>query len=99
MPKILHLYGQAAEHDTVYIGGNAAGLSALRDAIDNALMNPEPGGAEVFVNDGEGYTVRVAKMGDEEADKMAVPYTAEYSADPRPWSEAFGPWTKCQVKE
>lgn len=88
---VLHLYGQAFWHDEAYIGGGRTALLALRDAIGEALHKGD-GSAAVFVSDGEGYTVHVVAMSDEDAMRQIVPYRDECAAEVRPWSELFGPW-------
>lgn len=51
---ILHVYGQDAEHEPVFIVGSMAGLRLLRDALDAALR---AGNARVTAacQDGEGF--------------------------------------------
>lgn len=58
----LHIRGQLTYHAEASIVGTKAGLLALRDAIDVALVSREAE-AEVFATDGEGYglTVRCSK--------------------------------------
>jgi hypothetical protein len=77
--KILHIYGQGAHHDDVVVGGNRAGLEALRSAIDAAIAW---GVAvrECEVNDGEGFPIYVVHLKEIDAEKMPVPYTSECAA-------------------
>ena len=64
---LLHIYAQEREHGSVWIVGTRIGLTALRDAIDQALKagagwTPSGYVAEghfVMASDGEGYDVRV----------------------------------------
>ena len=94
---LLHIYGQEAWHDDVYLVGNRAGLSALKTAIEEALaigkgQTPEKG--QVFVSDGEGYSVKVL-CNDEDWQgefwgTLAVPYTEDFARDNR--ENAVGPW-------
>jgi pyruvate/2-oxoacid:ferredoxin oxidoreductase beta subunit len=56
----MHLISQFYEHGEAYITGTEAGLLALRDAIEEAILNGD-GKAAVFSTDGEGYRVVVRK--------------------------------------
>ncbi len=71
----LHVYGQEAWHDEAFVVGTAAGLTALRDAIDAALRDGAAVTPTVFVNDGEGYQVFVAAVPDMSG--VPVPYHDE----------------------
>lgn len=99
---LLHIHAQPAQHDEAYIVGNRAGLLALRDAIDQALLTGEvttsssPDGHQVMTADGEGYTVTVR------CDNSAwnspiwqvalLPYTRDRAQDRR--EHAVGPWDR-----
>lgn len=89
---LLHLYAQPAEHDDAWIVGNSAALTALAQAIQDAFSSGE-GAAEVFVADGEGFTLRVrlddAPMSSPTWVRRAVPYTDESAREHRP--EAIWP--------
>ena len=56
---LLHLHAQTAWHDPAYLIGNPKGLRRLMRAIAEALAQGHSTSAEVFVNDGEGFRVRV----------------------------------------
>ena len=64
---LLHIYAQVHEHDGAWIVGSRIGLTALRNAIDQALKDGsgwtasgyEAEGDYVMASDGEGYDVRV----------------------------------------
>lgn len=86
----LHVYAQEIWHDEAYIAGTREALEALRTAIDQALAAGQ-GHMQSFANDGEGYTVHVVQMTEDQADKMKVPYTDEVATDKSP--EKFGPWS------
>jgi hypothetical protein len=84
--KLIHIYGQQFFHDDAFIIGTREGLTALRDAINEAL---EKGRAvtEVFVNDGEGYDICIA-LNDSNClspfwNKLAVPYADEMASEKR----------------
>lgn len=53
---LLHVYGQGAHHDEVFIVGNLEGLGKLYDALDSIINGPnEQAGCEVTTSDGEWY--------------------------------------------
>jgi hypothetical protein len=54
----LHIRPQHWNHDPAEIVGTPSGLSALREAIDDALETRD-GERDVFASDGEGYGVKV----------------------------------------
>jgi hypothetical protein len=80
--NILHVYGQDAWHDTVWIAGTEDALIALRDAISNVLAEKLPDTVSTRCADGEGYqaTVVLAKSA-EIASRLLLPYKADYAAD------------------
>lgn len=61
---LLHVYGQSAWHDDVFIVGNRQALKALREAIGKALEQGQGETNDVFVADGEGYGVAEKLYGD-----------------------------------
>jgi hypothetical protein len=92
--KVLHLWAGAAFHERGYIEGNKEGLEALRDTINDALMNADKdlsiSSSNVSTADGEGYTINVLVTKD--TDRLALPYTASFAVERR-----FGivyPWQK-----
>lgn len=87
----LHIYAQAMWHDEAYIAGTREDLEMLRIAIDHALAEGR-GQMQAFTSDGEGYTVHIVPMSEEQADEMPVPYTDEIArAKQDSWQ--FGPWS------
>ncbi len=81
---LLHIYGQEAWHDNVYIVGNALALTRLRNAINAVLGGPSTAKTEAFASDGEGFGIYVICNDDAEKwGKLRVPYTQEYSRDGR----------------
>ena len=58
----VHIYGQWDNHCEAIIRGNAAGLAALRNAIDAAIKGGKAE-AKIMTNDGEGYGVRIERVG------------------------------------
>lgn len=83
--KNLHIYGQGAWHDDAFIIGDTKALLMLRDAIDEALSESAISTTEdVFVSDGEGYSVRVMCCNIETFwDILQVPYTDDIARDKR----------------
>lgn len=87
---MVHVYGQAAWHDTVYIVANAAGLKALKSAAERALFQGS-GEVRAFAADGEGYDMVIIRLdGDEEWLRLALPYSEDFAAENR--GEAVWPW-------
>lgn len=93
---LVHVHGQKAWHDDVYIVGNRAGLTVLHDAVNRALNNPdETASTEAFVSDGEGFELVIIHNDQPwQSDswrRAAVPYTEEYARENRrntvwPWN-------------
>lgn len=70
MNGVLHIFNQYQQHDEAYIIGNKEALTALRDAINQALENEKGLGATDFDEcvktvDGEGYQVLVVRNDDD----------------------------------
>jgi hypothetical protein len=91
---VLHIYGQAAWHDYVYIAGNIRGIVRLRDALNKAIEGVAV--SNVFVNDGEGYTIAIKVCSDEETAKLGVPYWDDTCGARQDDSEGQ-PWTMQDV--
>jgi hypothetical protein len=74
----LHVYGQQAHHDELYVVGDHAGLIHLRDALVRALRDGVGTGVAMPV-DGEGYDLIVIRC-DSQADweRLRLPYTADW---------------------
>jgi hypothetical protein len=74
----LHIYGQQAHHDELYIVGDHAGLIYLRDALVRALRDGVGTGV-VMTADGEGYELIVVRC-DRPAgwERLRLPYTADW---------------------
>lgn len=99
---LLHIHAQPAQHDEAYIVGNRAGLLALRDAINQALLTGEAttpsslDGHEVMTADGEGYTVTVtcdnSAWNSPTWQAAFLPYTRDWAQDRR--DHAVRPWDR-----
>jgi len=93
---ILHVYGQKAWHDDVYILGDQETMRALADAILRALAGKPSRARKVraYTNDREGYDVFVAYLSDErELSKLALPYSdpiARERDENAMWPEVIG---------
>lgn len=74
---MLHIYSPIWQHADGFILGDKQALEGLRDALDRALSGKGPTSFKAFVNDGEGYTVHVAFLSEQEVDKLTLPYTDE----------------------
>ena len=86
----LHVFAQLFQHDDCNIVGDRDGLERLRAAIDQALAGGQ-GECGTFVNDGEGYAVRVKLADEATMDTLAVPYTDENAKESQT-SSAIWPW-------
>lgn len=83
---LLHVYGQFAWHDDVFIIGNRQALEALWEAIGKALEQGQGKTGDVFAADGEGYGVVVIRRDDpwpEGWKRFALPYAEDYARDRR----------------
>lgn len=93
MDKLLHIYGQGAWHEDVFIVGNRDSLIALRNQID-ATLNNNSIRQDYWVGDGEGYGVTIKLLeGDwntEEWRRLAVPYYEDYAMEKS--DTALSPW-------
>jgi len=87
----LHIYAQEIWHDEAYIAGTREDLKMLRMAIDRALTDGR-GQMQALVCDGEGYTIHVVLVSEEQADAMPVPYTDEVARAQQDRIK-FGPWS------
>lgn len=80
MNDILHIYGQGAWHDDVEISGTRESLEKLRAAIVKVLDDGCVSSYFTsFVNDGEGFGVRVSIKTPEEMLKEDEPYYEDYA--------------------
>jgi len=81
MNGTLHIYGQGAWHDDVWIVGDRAALNALARAVAMALFRGI-GDTETMATDGEGYGVHVRRMAEDAMiNKLAMPYTDDCARD------------------
>ncbi len=90
---LIHIFGQRAFHDDVFIVGNYEGIRDLYFALTEAMQGKEEV-IPVYVNDGEGYNIYV-KIDDRislHEGHYAVPYSADYAAENR--EDAIFPWTQ-----
>jgi hypothetical protein len=73
----LHIYGQGFQHEPVGISGSHAALRELVDAINKALIYGDCESEAFYVNDGEGYTIAITVVPEEDLDQLRVPYITE----------------------
>jgi len=77
--KLLHVHGQMWQHEEVLIEGNREGLEELKVAIEKALASGVTEKSDtVFVNDGEGFDVKVKCIKEEEIASLPLPYCGSY---------------------
>ena len=72
----MHIFGQEAWHDDVFIVGTPSQLINLSRAIEEALHSYH-GKMESMASDGEGYGIHVFKV--RTLDGVSMPYFAEYA--------------------
>ncbi|MGB9805001.1 hypothetical protein [Desulfofundulus sp.] len=84
---LLHVYGQRAWHDDVYIVGNRQGLETLLAAVKQALKESRgETDSDVFTADGEGYSVIVLRQDGSWPEgwaRVALPYWGDHARDER----------------
>lgn len=77
--RTLHIYGQRFPHDSVEIGGTYDALRELADAIDKALAKgrytSDHFSDHFYVNDDEGYTIKITVIHSGELGRLRVPYS------------------------
>lgn len=69
----LHIHQPGGPHEGARIVGTASGLRAFRDALNDALGEPDLEFAAVDAA-GEGYGVRVQRVTRRQMDDFSVPY-------------------------
>lgn len=77
--KLLHIYAQDSWHQPVTIVGNREALEQLVEHLQLLLNDGQQGQSfEAFVNDGEGYDVRLLMIEHPDTwERIATPYTDE----------------------
>jgi len=98
--KLLHIYAQEIWHGEAYIVGNRDGLLALKEAIEQALVDSKSQ-VDEYASDGEGYKVRVI-MNDTGWlepfwDTLALPYSEKMTREGT--RSAVWPWELWSIKE
>lgn len=79
--ELLHIFAQPNNHDEAFIVGNRLGLERLRDALNAALEQRGAHSADVFTNDGEGYSAVVVFGEIEQMNALTLPYTEWIGTD------------------
>lgn len=78
----IHLYSPDAWHDDAYVVGTREGLQNLAGAIKAAIENGQSV-VTAFTGDGEGYSLRVVQVTEEEMPLLELPYVGELARDCR----------------
>ena len=76
MKNLLHIYAQEAWHDSAFIVGDIEALCQLKFALERALER-NLAVSDHFVDDGEGFQVRIMLALPETMEQLCVPYTDE----------------------
>ena len=71
----LHIYGQRFQHEPVEISGSYAALREMADAIYKALIYGAYESETFYVNDGEGYTIAITVVPEDDLNQLRVPYS------------------------
>lgn len=81
----LHVYAQYSPHDDAVIAGDKEALTALRDAITQAIEGKEAS-FNSFTQDGEGFRVLVKCRHTDSTffNNVGLPYTADYYGEGGP---------------
>jgi hypothetical protein len=78
----LQIYAQSGPHDRAFICGTKKYMLALREAIDCLLEYEWTSiSHQTNTSDGEGYTVRIMLMEENEFDEVGLPYTSDIFSD------------------
>lgn len=78
----LHIYGQLYQHSDCF-------LLTTEDDLENLIKQLERvrdygmATGDYFTADGEGYTLRIAKVEDNDLDRTRLPYMSDQAADCR----------------
>ena len=92
MNDILQIYAQTGPHDRAFICGTKEALINLRDSL-NVLIERDLScvSCDTFTSDGEGYTVRVIKLKENNFDELGLPYTSDIFSEQQPKTKKH-PW-------
>jgi hypothetical protein len=87
---MIQIYAQSGPHDRAFICGTVDELKQLRDSLDLMLLeNRDEAYLDTFTSDGEGYTLKIMRLEEEQFDQLILPYSDElYWGQPKkhPWS-------------
>jgi hypothetical protein len=90
MNNMIQIYAQSGPHDRAFICGTVDELKQLRDSLDLMLLeNRDEAYLDTFTSDGEGYTLKIMRLEEEQFDQLILPYSDElYWGQPKkhPWS-------------
>lgn len=85
---ILHIFPQPCWHCDALIAGDIGALMELKKAIERAIEH-DHSEQEFFVNDGEGYSVKIICVDPKETKIIPVPYTDEEAKAGTDWNQFY----------
>ena len=89
---MIQIYAQSGPHDRAFICGTVDELKQLRDSLDLMLLeNRDEAYLDTFTSDGEGYTIKIIKLEEEQFDQLIFPYTDEIFSE-KPSKNKKHPW-------
>ena len=78
MNNMIQIYAQSCPHDRAFICGTVDELKQLRDSLDLMLLeNRDESYLDTFTSDGEGYTLKIMRLEEEQFDQLILPYSDE----------------------
>jgi hypothetical protein len=78
MNNMIQIYAQSGPHDRAFICGTVDELKQLRDSLDLMLLeNRDEAYLDTFTSDGEGYTLKIMRLEEEQFDQLILPYSDE----------------------
>lgn len=93
MNNILQIYAQSGPHDRAFICGTVGELKQLRDSLDLMLLeNRDEAYLDTFTSDGEGYTLKIMRLKEEDFDKIINPYIDKIFSE-KPSNIRKHPWS------
>lgn len=78
MSETLQIYAQSGPHDRAFICGTKEDLINLRDVLNILLQRDlSKVSYDTFTSDGEGYTLRIIKLEENDFYDLQLPYTSD----------------------
>lgn len=92
MNNMIQIYAQSGPHDRAFICGTVDELKQLRDSLDLMLLeNRDKAYLDTFTSDGEGYTLKIMSLKEEDFDKIINPYIDKIFSE-KPSKNKKHPW-------